>query len=81
MKSAEEWIQWNTHCPNGKNVVTKPFSPADIKQIQLDAYKEGMSEAAEIAKAKVHLWDNQSAIAASRLNDEILSARDKKETI
>ncbi len=44
MKTAEEWIKQNGWLPwSGGDYET-------IKQIQLDAYRSGMTEAAEIAK-------------------------------
>jgi len=37
MKRAIEWIHEMTHCPHGKNVVTRRFTVKDINAIQADA--------------------------------------------
>lgn len=56
-----------------------------IKQIQLDAYKAGMSEAAEIASEKAIRFDGIMPLDGFETKKvivhTILSARDKKETI
>lgn len=47
MKTAEEWIKDHTHCPNGRNVITDKFTEEDLRAIQLDAFKAGMTKGAE----------------------------------
>lgn len=73
LKSAEEWLD-----TGGVQDVfdiytfeTHEITHA-IKQIQLNAYKAGMTEAAEIVSQHPHTATIQGAI---------LSARDKKETL
>ncbi len=67
LKSAEEWKKEPAFQRQHVDI-------ADIKEIQLNAYKAGMTEAAEIALNinDRHEWPVSRAI---------LSARDKKETL
>lgn len=74
MKTPEEWIQ---------QIRTNPPTICEIAAIQLDAYKQGMTDAAEMVKFQVI----HSDFALSHPNgeqmmyDKILTARDKKEKV
>lgn len=68
MKTAEDWNKfWIGDEANPQSSLVNL-----IKAIQLDAYKAGMTEAAEIVSQHPHTATIQGAI---------LSARDKKETL
>lgn len=80
MKTAEEWTKQALKY-TGDLLTNANYYLTWAKQIQLDAYKAGMTEAAEITDNKVASWGIQPSIAAVTLRDEILSARDRKESL
>ena len=86
MKTAEEWFI-TTAVPIHPDCVEKMRKNGwrcvnldDIKQIRLEAYKAGMTEAAEMAKRRTDGSLGQSK-ARARLVSEILTARDNKTSI
>lgn len=70
MKTAEEWDKLDEF----RDIYTEDLLPI-IKQIQLDAYKAGMSEATEITL----LTSNN--LTHDEIASLILSARDNKTTL
>lgn len=82
MKTAEEWFEENSLKLRDGTLIPV-VSKETIKQIQLDAYKSGMTEAAEIAD-KHYEDQNFNAIyrwAGYQINTTILSARDRKKNL
>lgn len=73
LKSAEEWYEWLQQQPS----VTNELRLAWIEQIQLNAFKAGMTEAAEICKSSRHNTKPEVTHYTCMV-DKILSARDKK---
>lgn len=80
MKSVEEWLKsWNK--ANVDKIDVEQHLKI-LRQIQLDAYKAGMSEAAEIVAG--FPTTNSTTSQGERdlvMKQAILSARDKKETL
>lgn len=79
MKTAEEWdkLTPNTLTSTQKAVELSVKNKLDwIKQIQLDAWKQGMTEAAEIA----YNYEFSVSIAIN-ISNEINQKRDDKQTI
>lgn len=84
MKTAEEWSKrlpvvnsesWRQHHDNLIDL-------EQIKQIQLDAYKAGMTEAAEIVRTHVHRKFHPSPLEIRNTFElQILVTRDAKKTI
>jgi len=78
MKTAEEWAKEICQKDGQSDVydlVTVDFD--EIKQIQLDAYKQGMTDAASILSTTCY----EGTVILSEARQAILAARDKKETI
>lgn len=69
LKSAEGWFN-RTYFHSGQ-YTTARFSVFDIKQIQLNTYKAGMTEAAELIEPEI-VETKQETIS------RVLSARDRK---
>lgn len=85
MKTAEEWFNILQVEPLGavsfNEKQDKEYFDL-IKQIQLDAYRAGMTEAAEIANYSANGFEGEHYKAAAfQVEESILSARDKKETL
>jgi tRNA(His) 5'-end guanylyltransferase len=77
MKTAEEWSEYELGLLPATKIVLRLDGKtyADIiKQIQLDAWKQGMTDAAEIA-------GNEQGHTACHIRVEILTARDNKKTL
>lgn len=66
MKSAEEWIKEDM--PSLPDVAIQPYAKW-VRAIQLDSWKQGMTDAANVA------WEYKRASDAA---EEILNARDFK---
>lgn len=75
MKTAEEWYGEQTQEWYGQPAIDQ------IKQIQLDAYKAGMTEAAEISSELPLNNLTTHYQAAQNIKCRILSARDNKKEI
>jgi len=77
MKTTEEWVK--KFCPSRDifaHLVYHPITEAEVKQIQLDAMREGMRRAAEIAEARHLDGDMHSEAilsAAEQLTEKDLS--------
>lgn len=69
MKIAEEWAKFQHASFGHQEFLSKGDWKHVVEQIQLDSYKAGMSEAAEIAKYN------------SPAEQAILTARDNKTTL
>lgn len=80
MKSAEEWAkEWLGKDYNADTTLVWIF-----QQIQLDAHKAGMTEAAEICLIQIkdlECDDCQSCIAHKNDHASIVSARDNKKEL
>lgn len=77
VKTAEEWIKYLDPNTSGESCCYSPVSAEDIKQIQLDAMKDGMQRAAKVARDNYDEhdpWTAQRAIliAAEQLTIENL---------
>ena len=74
MKTAEEWSR--EYNPTVDNSYSERFI-AVVKQIQLDAFCAGLTEAAEIARSK----EGVHKLSGIVISNEILTARDNKTTL
>lgn len=93
MKTAEEWRElftrvFNDHPPKSSEDYIA-MRESFIESVQLDAFKAGMGEAASLIHPKpdeyfnpVELWLGlHDANLVERLEQAILTARDKKESV
>lgn len=86
LKNAEDWASDLQYVANISSIAAQKSACMHnlwlIKQIQLNAYKAGMSEAAEIANYSAMGFEGDHYIsAATQVEQAILSARDQKTMI
>lgn len=82
MKSAEQWLLELDANETDVAVCTC----AEIEQIQLDAFKAGMTESAKVARAigpcsGTKDWNESRWATTRQIGDAIDSARDAKQTL
>lgn len=80
MKSANTWVAEMGNRLERQNVTTNPSLLRHIiHQIQLEAYKEGMTDAADIVLKQADKFD--SPIPTAFCAQAIIEARDAKKTL
>jgi hypothetical protein len=83
MRTAREWLDQND--PAWGDLGGKPeLTEAIIKEIQLDAWTQGMREAADIAAIRGDSFSGDQALSASAcysVERRIHEARDRRKTI
>ena len=81
MKTAEEWIKYLDPNTSDKSCCYSPVPAEDIKQIQLDAVKEGMRRAAGIAGPTCGILDcGHETCAGRKLARQAILAASKQLT-
>jgi len=74
MKTAEEWIEETTGSPKCRLTT---IGACSIEEIQLDAMKEGMRRAAEIARWKHPISSSAAHYEAKRTTESILTTAEQ----
>lgn len=79
MKIAKEWLKsWDR--ANAETIDVEEYLRI-LRRIQLNAYKAGMTEAADIVAIKSVRENPHNILMMNRYVEDVLSARDKKETL